>query len=81
MNPDQPTLQLDHVILSLEAAIDAGAWKEEPGICGHCFDVGIVYAADPDLTAMFSPDTDPTLVCKECLVHRALWKTYLQINP
>ncbi|SVD12164.1 uncharacterized protein METZ01_LOCUS365018 [marine metagenome] len=75
------TLQLDHVILALEAAIDEGAWTESEGICGHCFAVGEVYSADPDLVLLLTNNPDPCDICKECLIHRAIWNTYLEVYP
>ena len=73
------TLSLDQVILALEAAIDKGAWTETENICGHCYYVGNVYEANPDITGPL-PEYS-TATCKECLVHRALWNTYLTQNP
>ncbi len=81
MTPEQTALSLDHVLLQLEVAIEQGAWTECSGICGHCYDVGTVYLADPDLMEVFNGPTDPMLICKECIVHRSLWTTYLDTYP
>ena len=72
-------LSLDQVILALEAAIDEGAWTQIENICGHCFYVGYVYEANPDIIGPL-PEYS-TASCKECLVHRALWNTYLSLHP
>ena len=70
---------LDQVIDALDVSIMAGAWNETDGICGHCYFVGEVYEADPDVYGPLPPN--PVSSCKECLVHRALWNSYLENTP
>jgi len=75
-------LQLDHVTISLEAAIDQGVWTEiDEGICEHCYFVGVVFEANDELMATLAKIENPATVCKGCLIHRTLWKSYLDIYP
>ena len=76
-----PNLSLLKVTLALEAAIDKGAWAEEEGICGHCYAIGEVFQADRELATQHAPDMPLIATCKECLIHRSLWKTYLEVYP
>ena len=81
MTDDLATLSLMKITLALEAAMDAGVWTEtEEGICGHCYTVGQVYSTSPDATQSFIP-TSTSDVCKDCLIHRALWNNYLALHP
>jgi hypothetical protein len=73
------SLTLHQVIDALDASIDAGAWAEAEGICGHCYYVGAVYEANPDVLGPLPPN--PISSCKECLVHRSLWDSYLETHP
>ncbi len=73
------SLTLDQVINALDASIDAGAWFEVDGICGHCYYVGTVYDANPDISGPLP--VNPTSSCKECLLHRSLWTSYLETHP
>ncbi len=75
-------LQLDHVTISLEAAIDNGVWTEvDEGICEHCYSVGKVFEANDELMATLANIQNPSIICKECLIHRTLWNSYLEIYP
>jgi hypothetical protein len=81
---DDPNLllQLDHVAISLEAAIDQGVWREvDDGICEHCYSVGTVFEANGELMATMVNIKNPANICKECLIHRTLWNAYLDIYP
>ena len=83
MTEDQALLlQLDHVTVSLEAAIDNGVWTEvDEGICEHCYAVGIVFEANDQLMATLANIQNPATICKGCLIHRTLWNAYLDIYP
>ena len=83
MTEDQALLlQLDHVTVSLEAAIDNGVWTEvDEGICEHCYAVGIVFEANDELMATLANIQNPATICKGCLIHRTLWNAYLDIYP
>ena len=64
---DDPNLllQLDHVAISLEAAIDNGVWTEvDEGICEHCYAVGTVFEANDELMATSVSYTHLTLPTK-----------------
>ena len=75
-------LQLDHVAISLEAAIDNGVWTEiDEGICEHCYSVGTVFEANDELMATLANIQNPANICKGCLIHRTLWNSYLDIYP
>ena len=83
MTEDQALLlQLDHVTISLEAAIDNGVWTEvDEGICEHCYSVGVVFEANDELMATLANIQNPATICKGCLIHRTLWNAYLDIYP
>ncbi len=83
MTEDQALLlQLDHVTVSLEAAIENGVWTEvDEGICEHCYAVGIVFEANDELMATLANIQNPATICKGCLIHRTLWNAYLDIYP
>ena len=83
MTEDQALLlQLDHVTVSLEAAIENGVWTEvDEGICEHCYAVGIVFEANDQLMATLANIQNPATICKGCLIHRTLWNAYLDIYP
>ena len=75
-------LQLDHVAISLEAAIDKGVWTEiDEGTCEHCYSVGTVFEANDELMATLGNIKNPANICKGCLIHRTLWNSYLDIYP
>ena len=82
MTQDHPVpLRLDTVVAALDAAIDAGAWMKDAGICGHCYGVGNIYVPNPDIIVTFVDDPDPSDICKDCLIYRALWNAYLDAHP
>ena len=76
-----PNLSLLKVTLALEAAIEKGAWAEEEGICGHCYSIGEVFQANVELAYQYSPNMPLISTCRECLIHRSLWNTYLEVYP
>jgi hypothetical protein len=73
------SMTLDQVVDALDIAIDSGVWNEVDGICGHCYYVGEVYEPNPYMIDALPPE--PISSCKECLVHRAMWNSYLENNP
>ncbi len=73
------SLTLDQVVAALEASIEEGAWLNLEGICGHCYYVGTVYEANAEILGPLPPN--PISSCKECLIHRSLWDSYLENNP
>ena len=77
--PVPESMTIDQVVDALDTAIDVGAWKEVDGICGHCYYVGQVYVANPEIVGTLPEN--PVDSCKECLVHRSMWNSYLENNP